>query len=180
MKRFIRIIIIMIYAVLSWGCKKAEWSGFREPVGTMYFHGVELREIGRQNWAKGGSYGVLAFNPGPRGCLSYYALNMANKSNTIKAQFKFILGSYEQIEDGYLFHYSRPSDGSDYYFSVTRLSLTEVYDIITVDVRLSNYRYDEEIHYTSFRIDYTMEVKDSWGITHTVKGWAITDEARFY
>lgn len=168
---------------------KDEWARDSEPVGVMYFDGVEFREYGYVNtyysssWAY---YGGLKIETHRSGFgLVYVPRHFWNKAHTIEVNFYdfYIDGSIIEKQEGRLI-YSQGDHVKPIYVAPNNKGFCEVTTAELVftftpeeDAAIIDSEEDNAIYFNIF-IEYRMEIIDFKGEKHDIEGWAIYNSER--
>lgn len=180
MNRFLGLFLVILLCFFqSCSLEKEEWAKDSNPVGVMYFDGIQLREGGGISW-RPNFYGDLnIIQQGNDISFLYDPHKLSNKDKSLEAYFyRFIIrGKFEESFDGGTIHYL---DGDNRYSSVLVIEnkgKREYYIVNEATVLVSNLVFISQTDDTHFqancRIDYMIEAIDSLGIRHNVEGWAI-------
>ena len=153
-----------LFATLSCGVSNVdEWEVEKEPIGIMYFDGVELREYGYTEWVfnnpkkyYGGLYvqqetaavwveqetGGVWVEPETEDIFFiYFPKGFTNNDKTIKANYSPSLciksSSKEHFDGGYLYYLDGDEERRRYYINVSRNNNEEYYLISSATVLVS-------------------------------------------
>ncbi|MBP5637343.1 MAG: hypothetical protein J6X25_07510 [Bacteroidales bacterium] len=181
MKRFSYLFFIIFLCLFqSCSLNKDEWAKDSNPVGVMYFDGIQLRERGGIRWMHNGFYGELnIIQEGNDFSFLYDPHKLSNKNRSLEAYFpRFIIrGKFEESFDGGTIHYFDGDNKLSSELVIERNGKKEFYLVKEAKVLVSNLvfiRQTDDTHFqANCRIDYTIEATDSLGIKHNVEGWAI-------
>jgi len=173
--------LILLCLFQSCSLNKDEWAKDSNPVGVMYFDGVQLRERGGYGWNTDGYYGINSLEQnGESVHFRYSPRGISNKNKTIIV-YLINLNLYcisEDRFDGGIFHYTE-GDYIKYWpcLRVLRNNIEEFYGIKEATVIVSDIIPYNQTDNTNFksdcRIDYSFVAIDSLEIEHKVEGWAI-------